>query len=772
MDFSPICSVCLAVTALMLVFDVFVAATREGRVHLSDVVWGCVFLAVQAVVFAWARQGLVVVDEGSQSLVAVVVANLACMASAHVACSRRRVTDKLLLAAAPSDWVAYRVISVPVAVFGACVVGALCTLAVELPHNQALDQLNPQSVALEWMLLSVAAGGLYFLGQRRALLMALVPVASTGLGLAEYFVYTFKGLPIQPGDVLALETAASVADGYVYTVDAWCLWGLAAGVVALLACVLLACHRGPGAAEKGSALASPRRVAQRFGFPAASGSGAAAEPEFAGQASPKAEKAVDWRPAGVLANATVGLALVASLVSHVNVVDYATDLGISVSGWSPEWSYSIQAYLPTFISACQAMIPTAPEGYSVDGVEGLLASYVDVYNADDDLGNSEVRAAAAEQFDYERPTVIAVMNETFSDLSLFDGMHAGYEGPQFYKSISDCLVRGTLYTSVNGGGTTNSEFEFLTGNSMAYFGSGIYPYNIYNMGRVENLAGLFKGMGYDTLAMHPYNPQNWNRTNVYVSFGFDEFLSIDDFEGAEHSRGFISDKATYEKILERLSEDEDPQFIFDVTMANHAGYETGLIPEEGQVHLEMDGEESSSVNEYVSCIQKSDEDLQYFIEALSQLDRKVVVVFFGDHQPGFSGSYNDTWYDDENDAEHICRIYQTSYFIWANYDVAGNEQVSEVRDVAASSLSSLLMQVIGAPMSDYQKAHMVLLRALPVVDAVCYQDLFGFWHLPNESSGIQATDQARADFEALQYYMMFGEGEDIFNTKMQDAANY
>lgn len=148
------------------------------------------------------------------------------------------------------------------------------------------------------------------------------------------------------------------------------------------------------------------------------------------------------------------------------------------------------------------------------------------------------------------------------------------------------------------------------------------------------------------------------------------------------------------------------------------------------------------------------------------------MVFFGDHQPGLMSNYNDAWYDDENDAEHICRIYQTSYFIWANYDVAGNEQVSEVRDVAASSLSSLLMQVIGAPMSDYQKAHMVLLRALPVVDAVCYQDLFGFWHLPNESSGIQATDQARADFEALQYYMMFGDGEDIFNTKMQDAANY
>lgn len=757
MDFSPVCSVCLAVTALMLVFDVFAAATREGRVHISDVAWGCAFLAVQAVLFSWARQGLVVVDEGSQSLVAVVVANLACLASAHLACSRRRVTDRLLLAATPSDWVAYRVISVPFAVFGACAVGALCTLAIELPHNQALDQLNPQSVALEWLLLSVLSGGLYFLGQRRALLMALVPVAATGLGLGEYFVYEFKGLPMQPGDVLALQTAATVASGYVYTVDAWCLWGLAAGVVALLVSALLACHRDPRAGKKRGALAPLRRSGSR---------------DVAAGGSLAGEKAVDWRPAGVLANAAIGLALLASLVSHVNSVDYASDLGIAVSAWSPELSYSTQAYLPTFISACQAMIPTAPQGYSTDSAEALLASYVDAYNADETLGNSEARASAAEQFDAESPAVVVVMNETFSDLSVFDGMHAGYEGPLCFKNIPDCLARGTLYTSVSGGSTTNSEFEFLTGNSLAFLGSGVYPYSIYNMGRVESLAGLFKDMGYDTLAMHPYHPQNWNRTNVYASFGFDEFLSLEDFEGAELSRGFVTDKATYDKILERLAEDGDPQFIFDVTMANHSGYETGLIPEGRQVHLEIDGSESETVDEYVACIQKSDEDLQYLLDELSRLDRKVVLVFFGDHQPWFTGNYNDAWYVDENSAEHLCRTYQTSYIIWANYDVAGNDQASEVRDVAASSLSSLLMQVIGAPMSDYQKAHMELLQALPVVDAVCYQDLFGFWHLPNESSGVEATDQARADFELMQYYMMFGDGEDIFNTKMQDAANF
>ena len=68
------------------------------------------------------------------------------------------------------------------------------------------------------------------------------------------------------------------------------------------------------------------------------------------------------------------------------------------------------------------------------------------------------------------------MNETFSDLSIYQNMHAGYNGPQFFKNLPDTLSRGTLYVSAYGGGTCNTEFEFLTGNSMSYLGSGVYPY--------------------------------------------------------------------------------------------------------------------------------------------------------------------------------------------------------------------------------------------------------------------------------------------------------
>ena len=142
MNITTICSVCLACSVLVCGLDVFSVVTREGRAHLSDIAWATLFVAIQALVFAWASQDLIAVDEGALTLASVVVVNVACMAAAHFSLLRREVSGKLLFAAAPSDWVAYRVISVPVALIALACAGALCVLAVELPHNYELENVK------------------------------------------------------------------------------------------------------------------------------------------------------------------------------------------------------------------------------------------------------------------------------------------------------------------------------------------------------------------------------------------------------------------------------------------------------------------------------------------------------------------------------------------------------------------------------------------------------------------------------------------------------
>ena len=178
----------------------------------------------------------------------------------------------------------------------------------------------------------------------------------------------------------------------------------------------------------------------------------------------------------------------------------------------------------------------------------------------------EQRAAAVAQFNEIKPTIVAVMNESFSDLSCFEQLQAaGYTGPAFYNSLPDTLVRGTMLASVTGGGTANSEFEFLTGATTAFVGLGKIPYQLYQMNGVNSLAKDLKELGYTATAMHPQNPVNYHRDKIYQQLGFGDFLSIGDFEGAPCYHAGVCDYATYDKILDLLRTDEAPQFIFDVT---------------------------------------------------------------------------------------------------------------------------------------------------------------------------------------------------------------
>lgn len=687
--------------------------------------WGVVFLLMQAFIAVWSGIGLVQDD-----VLSALVANIALTGCAAASFNRHAIAT-CTSAAAGDDADGSIIRRHPLATtIVLLLVATVCSvLALELPSNHDLTWMYPLCLLLEIFLVGGLLAGLFFLFGRRGVASGILAFALFFIGIAEYFVVLFKSMPISPGDLSALSTAAAVAgSGYTYTLSAFCLYGLAFCAIALLSCEAAGCLR-PARALRG------RRT--------------------------------------LIINLVVGITLIGAVGAHAALIDYYNTLGITIYTWRPLESYYRQGFLPAFISGAQTINPPKPAGYKVSEAEELVDKYAAAY--DEDEATNQDRAAAETQFNEEKPTVIAIMNETFSDLSIYQMLHADYTGPSYFKSLSNCLARGTLYVSAYGGGTANTEFEFLTGNSMANLGSGVYPYTIYNLSDVGNLAQQFKDLGYDTLAMHPNHATNWNRENVYEDFGFDEFLSIDDFEDSETLRGMVTDSATYDTILEQLESNSNPQFIFDVTMQNHSGYETNLIPSDKRVELSIDGMSNAEVNEYISLIQESDRALAEFIGKLRQLDRKVVVVFFGDHQPYFPSTFNDLWFTDEDPAVHQERLWQTDYIIWANYDVAGNDQTSEVDDLSVNYLGAKLMEVIGAPLSTHQKALMSLREALPAINTTGFEDADGTWYLTGDDTGdtlaAQAANAARKDYAIMQYYEMFYDGKSIYTKRKQSAAN-
>ena len=704
------------------------SANAPHQLRPSGVVWGGMFALFELFLVIWSALGLVAQDPAS-----AVVAAVALTAGGAMSFNRHRLASQL-----PAKLLAHPL---------ACAVVALglgavfAVLALEVPSNHDIAYMYPLCLLLEIGLVYALFAGSFFLFQRTGSAPGVLAIVAFFVGIAQYFVILFKTMPISPSDLFAINTAAAVAgSGYTYTLSAFCLYGFA-----LLACALI--------------LVTPLGELRR----AADTAAAAPRGAHAVATAPRPHRA---RRVGI--NLLAALLLFGGVAAHVTLVDYYNFLGIQVYTWRPLESYYRQGFLPSFISSAQLMVPPKPADYSAEEADALVDEYAAAY--DEANADNADRAAAEKQFDEVQPTVITIMNETFSDLSIYQNMHADYEGPQFFKSLDDALFRGDLYVSAYGGGTCNTEWEYLTGSSMSFLGSGLYPYMVYNQNPVPSLAEQFGELGYTTTAMHPNHASNWNRTNVYEQLGFDQFLSIDDFEGADTLRGMVTDGATYDKILELLEENDDPQFIFDVTMQNHSGYNTGLVPAAELEHYSIDGVEDPEVNEYLSLIQQSDEDLEKFIAELRELDRPVIVVFFGDHQPSFPSTYNDMWFTDEDEGTHTERLWHTQYFVWANYDVAGNAQESEHIDTSTNYLGALMAEAVGAPLTNLEKAHLSLREGLPIINVIGYQGSDGAWHLTGQDDDSEAAS-LRNDLWAMQYRMLFDTGEPVYATERQTEAN-
>jgi hypothetical protein len=600
-------------------------------------------------------------------------------------------------------------------------------LTIELPWNRATLLWGPSYWWLEIALVGLTLLAPYYFGGRRGSWAMPAMLFWQFVGVAQYFVRRFKNAAILPSDLLALGTAAAVSGQYTYSIDARVLVAAGVGCAAWYVLSLL---------DPTWTMAAPEpEDAQEQGGEGARGTGALR---------------ARWRR---MPNSARGISCVLLCAALVLVPNYMDLFRVKILYWYSINYYENQGFLPTFVAVLQDMPIKKPKGYKAATGEEATTALASRY--DKHRGASEERTAAEAQFEELTPSVIVVMNESFADLSVLDNLRSDYTGPSFFNSLQGTLWRGKLYVDVHGGGTCNSEFEFLTGNSLGYIGAGKYPYSTIQMVNkgIDSLASQLSALGYGTCAIHPNYASHWHRNRVYPALGFDRFLAIDDFGGFPHRvpggsgrletstgiEGFhsgVSDQATYERILEELASSEQPQLFFDVTMQNHGSYNQKNIPADKLTNYQPTDtyedptflETPARLNEYLSCIEESDRALEWLVGQLKELDRPVVLVFFGDHQPSLSIDYNDAWYQDEDDLTHTQRVYHANYLVWANYDVAGQQQAGAELDVSVDTLAARVLDAIGAPLSDYQKAQLACGTQILATNLHGYLGADGTWY--------------------------------------------
>ncbi len=331
-----------------------------------------------------------------------------------------------------------------------------------------------------------------------------------------------------------------------------------------------------------------------------------------------------------------------------------------------------------------------------------------------------------------RPNVIVIMNESFCDLSVI-GIETNEPCTPFIDSLTENTIKGYTYVSVFSGHTANSEYEFLTGNSVSFLPIGTVAYQMFTQENDYSMARQLNALGYHSIAMHPYDSSGWNRISVYNRYDFDEMYFIEDFKNVTNIREYCSDRSNYENLISRYEEHlsgkngDSPLFLFNITMQNHGGYSVNWSGLEKTVWLTGDLEgKYESVDMYLSLARESDAAFQELLAYFENVSEPTVIVMFGDHHPGLADTFYTDVFGQKKDTlsqeESVC-LYQVPYVIWANYDIPEKEY----GNFSLNYLSTVVTDTLGYPKTGYQQFLWESMESLPVITRNFYRDKAGKW---------------------------------------------
>lgn len=538
-----------------------------------------------------------------------------------------------------------------------------------------------------WLFLFV-----FFIAGRTSISMAICVSAIAIIGVGNYFVVMFRSNPIVPWDIYSFETAMSVADNYVFSVD----WALAEHIAMFILMLIVGVRTNI-------------RLNKKI-----------------------------LRP--IL---TVAMCIPAYFyISYLWQDNLERNTGLNDTLFNAKYMHSKDGFFVSFILDIHFLQIEESKNYSDEYALSLL-------------NEQEVEKVETPE---ELPDIIAIMDETFSDPAVLGEFETNKDYMPFVHSILRGEVANTISgyadVSVLGGNTANSEFEFLTGNSMAFFPNGSVPYLQYIRDGISTIVPQLEEYGYTTYGTHPYRAKGWNREFIYDLMGFDYRYFQGSFPFEDKLRNYVSDEADFKSILEWRNNTEGPFFMFNVTMQNHSNYGGDFDNFDPQIVAKFKNTYSNKyLNKHLSLMYETDQDVASLLSELSQSDRKTIVVFWGDHQPNdyvVRPIYKEYGLDFDNQTyEQQQQRQKTPFFIWANYDIQEQTNV----EISLNYLNILLFETAGLQLDEYQTFRKNLWQGqIPMMNAVGYRnddgDLVEYDDAPEEIQNLLN------EYQNIQYYRM------------------
>ncbi|MDW7669313.1 MAG: LTA synthase family protein [Bacillota bacterium] len=559
---------------------------------------------------------------------------------------------------------------------------------MEILNLSTFDSIDLDFIFINFLLYEIIHVFFYILFRRIKLASTVSLMIIYYAAIANYFVISFRGIPIVFSDIYSVKTAFSVSGSYEFTLNSDFTTALIIFGSTMLLLIL------------------------------------------------SSERKKQTNKVGEIIKSIIILTVL--LVFSVFVYNsglYFKDA--THTHWEPSAKFKKYGYISSFVYDFSKAITIDIENYSLEEVNNVLSKYKEHDNNSNSSNN---------------PNIIVVMNEAFSDFNIYGDFETNEDYLPFFRSLEKNTIKGILTTSPErGGGTGYTEYEFLTGNTMAFL-RGTNPYVQYINSEMPSMVSTLKDQGYQILAMHPYKKSGYNRVSVYSHFGFEDFVAIESFDNPETVRGNISDLENYKKVIELYEERNTDKsfFIFNITMQNHGGYfDTGYVFDKPINVTSFDVREDIDI--FLSLMKESDSAFEYLIDYFENIDEDTIILMFGDHQPMLDDSFLETLYEKpltELTLEERVKLYQVPFIIWSNYNI----EEDYLEEISINYLSSLLLETAGVETTPYNKYLLDLQQKMPIIVANFYYDKEGKVYDFDEESILKESIH---EYEVIQYNNLF-----------------
>lgn len=438
---------------------------------------------------------------------------------------------------------------------------------------------------------------------------------------------------------------------------------------------------------------------------------------------------------GRLAGLGVGAILCVFSAMTAFHTGFLRKLDVEINLWDQTGRSKEIGFLQNGIGNLRFLKLDRPEDYSDEAAEEILAG----------------TSATVEGSPEEPPDIVIIMAEALADLYHTGPLQTSEDYLPNLHRLAEEGTGGWCVMPVFGGGTSCSEFEFLTGCSMRFLEGGIAPYQQYIHRETEGLISEVTAQAdYSAYAVHPAEANNWGRRDCYPLLGFDRFLSIEseEFEDAERMRSWITDRWLF-SVMEPLIAAEGPSVLFSVTMQCHGGYTTADFA--STVSLSGLSRAYSDVEQYLTCARETDAAIGELLDSLRDSAEPVIVLIFGDHLPALDEDFYAELTAGETDpVQAALGTYETPYLLWSNCG-ADFSAVPEL--VSINFLYPYVMEAAGLELSSYARFLYDLSQEYPVVSRSGIVDAEGALCDPGTDG---ACSSAIHEYELVQYNRLRG----------------